>query len=53
MEMAGTGERFRMEAARRESAEGEDGRMRRRREGRMGESVAAVGREEWTASLWR
>jgi hypothetical protein len=45
MEMAETGERFGTEAARRESAEGDDGRMRRRREGRTGEPAAAARRE--------
>ena len=53
METAAAGERLGIEAARRESAEGEDGRIRRRRDGSAGEPAAAARREERTSSLWR
>jgi hypothetical protein len=53
MDTAAAGERLGIEAARRESADGEDGRTRRRRDGRTGEPAAAPRRVERTSSLWR
>nr|CAB3475204.1 unnamed protein product [Digitaria exilis] len=52
-ETSGRPAKLGIEAARRESAEGEVGRTRRRRDGSTGEPEAAARREERTPSLWR